>query len=132
MDDATAAAAAAETVVALLFPFAAGAVADKTALVATAGLFVRPVTEALSNPGWTIAGFGADGAVAGGGWGTPNGNDEAAAANDEGGGGSVPIVALETAEAMLVAAVNALIVLFAGVECGGDDALLPMGDVMRD
>lgn len=56
---------------------AAGAAADSTALVATAGLFVRQLTAALSNPGWT-EGVGAVGAVAGGGCGTPTGSDAGA------------------------------------------------------
>lgn len=40
-----------DVIVALLLPFAAGAAADRTALVATAGLFVRQLAVALSNPG---------------------------------------------------------------------------------
>lgn len=108
---------------------AAGAVADKTALVATAGLFVRPVTEALSKPGCTIAGFGADGAVAGGGWGTPNGNEEAAN-DDGGGGGSVPDVA-DTVDAMADGINAPIVLLFVGVAFG-EVLLLPMGDVSRD
>lgn len=63
-----------DVIVALLLPFAAGAAADKTALVATAGLFVRQLAVALSNPGCTD-GVGAVGAVAGGGCGTPTDND---------------------------------------------------------
>lgn len=61
----------AATVVALLFPFEAGAVADNTALVATAGLLVRQLAEVLSMPGWMAEAAGAVGAVAGGGWGIP-------------------------------------------------------------
>jgi len=53
---------------ALLFPLTVGAAADKTALVATAGLFVRPLAAAaLSRPGTCVATGGAVGAVAGGG-----------------------------------------------------------------
>lgn len=62
------------TVVALLFPFAAGAVADRTALVATAGLFVRPPAAELSKLGCNV-GAATVGAVAGGGCGTPTDND---------------------------------------------------------
>lgn len=59
---------------ALLLPLAAGAAAESTALVATAGLFVRQLAAALSKPGCTD-GAGAVGAVAGGGWGTPRGSE---------------------------------------------------------
>lgn len=41
----------AAAVVALLLPFEAGAAAERTALVATAGLLVRQMEELLSIPG---------------------------------------------------------------------------------
>lgn len=41
----------AAAVVALLLPFEAGAAAERTALVATAGLFVRQMDDVLSMPG---------------------------------------------------------------------------------
>lgn len=63
-----------DNVVALLLPFVAGAAADKTALVATAGLFVRPLVAELSKPGCND-GAAAVGAVAGGGCGTPTDNE---------------------------------------------------------
>lgn len=65
----------AETVVALLFPLAAGAAADKTALVATAGLFVLPATDVELSRLGCIAGVTAVGAVAVAGCGSPMGND---------------------------------------------------------
>lgn len=63
-----------DTVVALLLPLMAGAAADITALVATAGLFVRPLAAELSSPGCND-GTAAVGAVAGGGCGTPTDSD---------------------------------------------------------
>lgn len=63
-------------VTALLLPLTAGAAAESTALVATAGLFVLPLAAAaLSSPGGSVAGGGAVGAVAGGGCGTPTGSE---------------------------------------------------------
>lgn len=62
-------------VVALLLPLEAGAAAERTALVATAGLLVRQMEEALSMTGWMAEAAGAVGAVAGGGWGMPTDNE---------------------------------------------------------
>lgn len=64
-----------ETVVALLLPFAAGAAADKTALVATAGLFVRPAIDVELSKLGCMLGAIAVGAVAVAGCGKPTGND---------------------------------------------------------
>lgn len=59
----------AATVVALLLPLMAGATADSTALVATAGLFVRPLAATeLSSAEWAD-GAAIVGAAAGGGCG---------------------------------------------------------------
>lgn len=72
-----------DTVVALLLPLVAGAVADRTALVATAGLFVRPLAVELSKLGCNdgAAAAGAAGAVAGGGCGIPTANEDKGCAN---------------------------------------------------
>lgn len=65
----------AAAVVALLLPLEAGAAAERTALVATAGLLVRQMEDELSMPGWIAEAAGAVGAVAGGGCGMPTDNE---------------------------------------------------------
>lgn len=114
---------------ALLLPFAAGAAADNTALVATAGLLVRQLMAALSRPGWMAAGAGAVGAVAGGGCGTPIGNDA--------GGGKPMEAATAGTILLLVLFVNAKDwLLFGdvmrGVEIGCDDVEIAAADIDAD
>lgn len=59
----------AATVVALLFPLMVGATADNTALVATAGLFVRPLAATELSKAACADGAAIVGAAAGGGCG---------------------------------------------------------------
>lgn len=93
----------ADTVVALLLPLAFGAAADNTALVATAGLFVRQLTAALSRPACAADAVGAVGAVAGGGCGTPTDN--------EAGGGTVADTAAVTEAKLFTLALLLLLLL---------------------
>lgn len=113
----------------MLLPLAAGAAADRTALVATAGLFVRQLMAALSRPGCTADGAGAVGAVAGGGCGTPTGNDA---------GGGKPVEAATAGTILLlVQFVNAKDwLLFGdvirGVEIGCDEVEIAAADIDAD
>lgn len=106
-----------DTVVALLLPFVAGAAAVKTALVATAGLFIRPLIAELSRPGCN------DGAVAAGGCGT--GTD-----NDAGGGGNAAVPLLVVP---FVTGVGVLIGddEISGVEIGCEDVIGGGADVLK-
>lgn len=114
---------------ALLLPLAAGAAADSTALVATAGLLVRQLMAALSSPGWIADGVGAVGAVAGGGCGKPIGNDA--------GGGKLMEAATAGTILLLVLFVNAEDwLLFGdvmrGVEIACDDVAIAAADIAED
>lgn len=66
-----------ETVVAQLLPLTDGATADRTALVATAGLFVRPLAMAEFSSAECVDGVATAGADAFGGCGKLAGNVDA-------------------------------------------------------